>query len=181
MAAEFKVQELAKTVWAFAVLWYQDTQLFGAISVEAHLAAQWSPQEVTDISWSFAKVMYRPTEPIKQAIASKVAESMPQFAPGQLANTAWACAELDVSDERLLDAITSAASTHLAQLGPLNLERLLWSVARREEGEGAIGALQGLLARAAECDIEVSCLALAGALAAGEAASSRAVARGSRL
>jgi len=150
VAPSMATQGIANTVWAFARVRRQETQLFRALADAAcrdHMVTTFKTQELSNTAWAFATVGLEHPQ-----LFSKIAEVLVcrawELPPQNMANMLWAYAKLSAPCRgRVFPALLEVTLSRLEQYKPQEVSAILWAVAREIAGggDGAAGGLYGAL------------------------------------
>lgn len=136
-ASDFKAQELANTVWAFAKLQYRDDPLMARISEEAvsrlsdpGRAEEFDSMCIASITWAFATLGCW-NEQLLGAVATAACDRIGKCKTQELSNLVWAFATLVVRHHTpLLDLIAGAAVGRISEFELQHLTNTAWAFAR---------------------------------------------------
>merc|ERR1740124_462367 len=127
---EFKPQNLANTVWAYATAGHTVPALFDAIAKEAvNRLHEFTPQNLSNTVWAFATVGHAAPVLLDAIAKEATRRGLHEFTPQNLSNTAWGFATVGHAAPALLDAIAREAAPRLREFKPQNLTNTAWAFA----------------------------------------------------
>ena len=97
MAADFKPQNVANTLWAFATMRVEMPKpLVECMVLQAErVAADFNPQDVANTLWAFATMGVQMPKPLVECMARQAERMAADFNPQEVVNTLWAAAASD--------------------------------------------------------------------------------------
>ncbi|CAE8588630.1 unnamed protein product [Polarella glacialis] len=136
----FKPQELSNLGWAVAK--HGDGQFAHILRAVAREAAHrdpagFAPQELSSLAWALASfeehLLASGASPsasdLLRPLAAAAAEKVADLSAQGLANLAWACARLEVRDEKLLRGLARESNAKIYEMKPQEVANSAWGFA----------------------------------------------------
>ncbi|KAJ1450646.1 hypothetical protein M885DRAFT_42822 [Pelagophyceae sp. CCMP2097] len=135
--AEFKPQELANTVWAFAKVGSKSPALFDAVSAESvRQIGAFKAQELANTVWAFAKSGYEAAA-LFEAVAAEAPRQIGAFKPQELTNLVWSFSKATfhgVQAPGIFESVSKEAVRKINTFGPSDLANIVWVYAKAPPG-----------------------------------------------
>lgn len=128
-AVRCRPQQLANSVWACAVLLYQDADLLERLCGYAvQRLSGYTPQNVANTIWALATLGFQHEE-LLNLVLTYVEAMVREFSPQDLANIVWAYAKLGRACDRLFQLILAESLVRLDSFQAQNMSNLVWACA----------------------------------------------------
>jgi type IV secretory pathway VirB3-like protein len=132
-ARDFKPQEIANLLWAFATAGVPpDAALVGLMSSAAvSKSKDFKPQAISNLMWAFSTMNVPLDTVLVQAMTSEAVSKSEQFEPQAISNLMWAFATSGVPpDAALVRAMSLAAVSKSTDFDPQAIANLMWALAK---------------------------------------------------
>ena len=127
---EFKSQEVANILWAFATLGIQKEALFDELTTRAlQISGSFNSQEIANILGTFATLGIN-NEALFNKLAERALQISGSFNSQDVSNTLWAFATLDIQNEALFNKLAERALQISGSFNSQAISNTLWAFAK---------------------------------------------------
>ncbi|KAJ1446521.1 hypothetical protein M885DRAFT_577512 [Pelagophyceae sp. CCMP2097] len=129
--SNFKAQELANTVWAFAKEGTVAEDFYNAVGDESVLKiSKFNHQDLANTAWAFASAKVSAPE-LFEAVAAECVKKVETFNPHdhELANIVWAFAKAGIQAPALFEAVAAEALEEIEAFNAQDLANTVWAYA----------------------------------------------------